>query len=172
MSKAECRMHRTTDSKITFLFIVFLLSFSFFGLGLLNASDSWAKEVTLEWDPNPEPGIGGYMVHYGTQSGIYEYSLDVGNHTSAVISGLDPDTEYYFAVSAYSLDGLSSALSNEVTTALVPSSSFRAGGGGGGGGCFITSAQEPSDVNRKKFLIRYFQTIWGSIEKAAHSVIY
>ena len=171
MSKAENRMHRTTDSRTTFLIFVIFLSLSFFGIGLLNASDGWAKEVTLEWDPNTEPNIGGYIVHYGTQSGIYEYSLDVGNFTSAVISGLDPDTEYFFAVSAYNLDGLSSALSNEVTTALVPSSTFRTAGGGGGGGCFITSAQKLSDVNNKNFVIRNFQTIWRGIEKAAHSLI-
>ena len=163
-------MHRTTDSKTVYIIIVFLLSFSFFGIGLLNASDGWAKEVTLEWDANTEPNIGGYVVHYGTQSGIYEHSLDVGNFTSAVISGLDPDTEYFFAVSAYSLDGLSSALSNEVTTALVPSSSFITGGGGGGG-CFITAAQELSEVNKNNSLIRNFQTIWRGIEKAAHSLI-
>ena len=168
MSKAECRF---TDSKTTYLIIVLLLSFSFFGIGLLSASDGWAKEVTLEWDPNIEPDIGGYIVHYGTQSGIYEHSLDVGNFTSAVISGLDPDTEYYFAVSAYNVEGLSSALSNEVTTALVPSSTFGTGGGGGGGGCFITATQELSEDKKNNFLIRNFQTIWRGIEKAAHSLI-
>ena len=76
--------------------------------------NGWAKDVTLEWDPNTEPDLGGYIVHYGSESGVYDNSLDVGNFTSAVISGLDPDADYYFAVSAYNLDGLTGALSEEV----------------------------------------------------------
>ena len=174
MSKAEYRMRRITGSKTTYLIIVFLLSFSFFGIGLLNASDGWAKEITLEWDPNPESDIGGYIVHYGTESGAYDYSIDVGNFTSAVISGLEPDEEYFFAVSAYNLDGLTSDLSNEVTAALalVPSSEYVAGvNQSGGGGCFITATQELSEYNKNNFLIRNFQSIWRDIEKAAHSLI-
>ena len=171
MFKAEYRAQRTINSKRHYLVIAFLLTFSFFGLGLLNASDGWAKDVTLEWDPNFEPDLGGYTVHYGTESGIYDHSLDVGNFTSAVISGLEPNKEYYFAVSAYNLDGLSSGLSNEVTTALVPSSSFGSSGGGGSG-CFINAAQRSSGENENNFLLRNIKFIWRGIEKAAQSIIH
>jgi hypothetical protein len=172
MPKAEYRLLRTIDSKRNLLVIAFLFTFSFFGIGLLNASDGWAKDVTLEWDPNLEPDLGGYIVHYGTESGIYDHNLDVGNFTSAVISGLDSSKEYYFAVSAYNLDGLSSGLSNEVTTALVPSSEYVAGANSGGGsGCFINAAQEVSGEKNSNVLLRKLKFIWQGIEEAAQSII-
>ncbi len=83
---------------------MFYYQFSVFsGLTPFSVADGWAKDITLEWDPNTEPDLGGYIVHYGTESGIYDQSLDVGNFTSAVISGLDENTEYYFAISAYNI---------------------------------------------------------------------
>lgn len=170
MSRADSRIKLSVDSKIAFFTVVILSLFCFLGLGLINASDGWAQDVTLEWDPNTEPDLGGYIVHYGTQSGIYDYSLDVGNFNSAVISGLEPDTEYYFAVSAYNLDGLSSALSNEVSSALVPSTTFASNsGGGGGGGCFISAAKDASARNSSNSLLRQFRFIWQRIGKLTES---
>jgi hypothetical protein len=64
-----------------------------------------------------------YFVHYGKQSAgqpgscNYAFSTFVGS-PSATITGLDPDTSYYFAVSAY--NGLESSCSNEVAT-VTPS---------------------------------------------------
>ena len=112
----------------------------------------------------------GKRCHYGIESGIYDHSLDVGNFTSAVISGLDSDKDYYFAVSAYNLDGLSSGLSNEVTTGLVPSSQYIAGANNGGGGCFIGAAQGVSGENKNDILLRNLTFIWQGIKKAAQSI--
>ncbi len=60
-----------------------------------------AAQLTLTWDKNPEPDIAGYKVHYGTSSGNYDHSVDVGNQTSCTISGIEPDQAYYFAATAY-----------------------------------------------------------------------
>ena len=169
MLKLDCRLHLTTESRFIITTIVFLLIFCLFGLAPIAATDGWAKDITLEWDANTEPDLGGYIVHYGTESGIYDHSMDVGNFTSAVISGLDPDTEYYFAVSAYNLDGLSSALSNEVTTALTPSSVYRTGsGGGGGGGCFINTIEKSSPKQNVNSLMKALRYWWQKVDQAAN----
>jgi hypothetical protein len=79
--------------------------------------------VALAWDPVPDSSVYAYFVHYGKhptgQSGQcnYTYSTFVGS-PSATITGLDPNTHYFFAVSAY--NGLESACSNEVSTVTPP----------------------------------------------------
>ena len=81
--------------------------------------------ASLAWSPVPDPSVMAYFVHYGRQSPgqpgscAYEQSQYVGS-SSATITGLEPDTRYYFTVSAY--NGLESACSSEVST-LTPSPS-------------------------------------------------
>jgi hypothetical protein len=81
--------------------------------------------ASLTWRPVQDPSVSGYFVHYGRQSPgtpgscIYESSVQVGS-PSATVTNLDPDTVYYFTVSAY--NGLESACSNEVTTVTPPPS--------------------------------------------------
>ncbi len=175
MPRTDYRQLRLTiSSKPIFVTIFFLSIFCFFSIAPFSVADGWAKDITLEWDPNTEPDIGGYIVHYGTESGIYDYSLDVGNFTSAVISGLDEDTEYFFAISAYNQDGLSSELSNEVATALAPSPSYQAtsgGGGGGGGGCFISSAESRSPGLSEANLVDTLRTRWQEIKQMVSEFI-
>lgn len=76
------------------------------------------RSVTLEWDANAEPDISGYRLHFGTSSRVYSYSVDVGNSTTAILSHLTAQTDYYCAVTAYNTGALESSYSNEV---LVPS---------------------------------------------------
>jgi hypothetical protein len=73
-----------------------------------------AEEVTLEWKPSPDPRTSGYILLYGTTSGAYDQSSDVGGATSAIVSGLAEGQTYYFAVYAYGGSSLQSELSNEV----------------------------------------------------------
>jgi hypothetical protein len=74
-----------------------------------------AAQITLAWDPNPEPDIDGYRLHYGVASGLYSESLDVGNTTTAIVPDLTDATTYFFIVTAYSTAGLESLPSNEVS---------------------------------------------------------
>ena len=69
----------------------------------------------LQWDPNLEPDIAGYKIHWGTSSRVYQKSVDVGAVTSYELSGLDDGVTYYFAVTAYNAAGLESDYSNEVS---------------------------------------------------------
>jgi hypothetical protein len=48
-------------------------------LSLLSVSTQLhAATVTAMWNPNPEPNIAGYKVSYGTTSGSYTTTVDVG----------------------------------------------------------------------------------------------
>ena len=118
---------------LTFAYPVFLLV-----LLHLTTINSHAAQVTLEWDAVNHPLLGGYMVYYGTYSGDYDDSVDVGNWTSVTFAELEEDETYYFAVTAYSVYEEESEYSNEVCLNCAT------GGGGGGGGCFIATAANGS----------------------------
>jgi hypothetical protein len=82
--------------------------------------------ASLAWSPVQDPSVSAYFVHYGRQSPdqqgscSYESSMSVDS-PSATVTNLDPNTLYYFTVSAY--NGLESACSNEVSTVTPPSPS-------------------------------------------------
>jgi hypothetical protein len=81
-------------------------------------SSAVAASISVAWDPNPEPDIVGYQLHYGVASGIYTQTIDVGNSTSATISDLVPGITYYLVVTAWNSNSLESPASNEVTFEL------------------------------------------------------
>jgi hypothetical protein len=99
---------------------------------------SYAAQVTLEWEAVIHPLLEGYRVYYGTSSGDYDVTLDVGNWTSCTIADLEDDETYYFAVTAYSTEGEESDYSNEVNNNGNSSHDFY--NVGIGGGCFIDTA--------------------------------
>jgi regulation of enolase protein 1 (concanavalin A-like superfamily) len=78
---------------------------------LLSASQVLAVSVTAMWNPSPG-SIAGYRLSYGTQSGNYTTTVDVGNSTTAQLN-LSPG-RYYFAVRAYDSMGQISPFSAEV----------------------------------------------------------
>ena len=59
------------------------------------------NHVTLAWDANTEPTLGGYQLYYGQKSGSYTESIDVGTKTSYTLTSLQQGKTYYFAVKAY-----------------------------------------------------------------------
>jgi hypothetical protein len=102
------------------LLIFFLL---FLGIALLLFSalpgplavrHAEAATVTVAWDPNTEPDLGGYKLYYGKASGTYESVIDVGNQTTYNLSDLEDGKTYYFALAAYSIDGFKSEFSSEL----------------------------------------------------------
>ncbi len=80
----------------------------------LIATQAGAAAVTLAWDANAEATVAGYRVGYGTASGSYASTVDVGNWTSVNISGLEAGRRYYFACKAYDSTGRESAYSGEI----------------------------------------------------------
>src|SRR6266513_50571 len=75
---------------------------------LLFAQTAQAGGVSLSWDPSTD-SVAGYIVQYGTESGVYTGAIDVGTLTSATIAGLDAGQTYYFVVAAYDNTGETSA---------------------------------------------------------------
>ena len=74
-------------------------------LVLLMSGTASAGPVTIAWDPNKEADLAGYVVHYGTASGVYTHRLDVGKVTTATIATLIDGKTYFFAIQAYSTKG-------------------------------------------------------------------
>ena len=78
--------------------------------------------AALSWTASPDANVTGYRVYYGTAPGAYSQprgsGLTTGNATSWTVSGLNPGTLYYFAVTAVDSQGNESAYSNEVSKLL------------------------------------------------------
>jgi hypothetical protein len=74
-----------------------------------------AASLTLAWDANRESDLAGYVLYWGTQSGTYNSSQDVGRTTQQQVNGLADGTMYYFIVKAYNTAGMFSAASAEVS---------------------------------------------------------
>ena len=87
----------------------------------LSATNSFAGNVTLAWDPpDVSTDVTGYKIRYGTASGSYSRVIDVGKSTSSTIISLIDGQTYYFIVTAYNALGYESYYSNEVSK-LIPS---------------------------------------------------
>jgi hypothetical protein len=76
--------------------------------------------VTLAWNAdsatsNSATNPTGYRLHFGTSSGNYTQTQDVGNATSGTVSSLTSGTTYFFAVTAYNASGVDSPFSNQVS---------------------------------------------------------
>ena len=81
---------------------------------LLCSVVSQAASVSLTWDPNPETDLGGYRVYYGPASRTYTNLVNVGRTNFGRVTGLLDGKAYFFAVTAYTTNGLESDYSNEV----------------------------------------------------------
>jgi hypothetical protein len=90
-------------------FRVFLLA-----VAVLLGSTSMLHAATATWNPNPEPDIAGYILSYGTLSGVHPTSIDVGNVTTWQLTTLTPGQIYFFVLQAYNSSGLISVPSAEV----------------------------------------------------------
>lgn len=86
-----------------------------------------SRIVTIGWNPSPESSVAGYRVYIGDSSGYYTDQTAVGNQTTAALE--IGQSTLYVAVSAYTFEGLESALSDE----LIISTDKLQGAGASGG---------------------------------------
>jgi hypothetical protein len=100
---------------------------------MLSFIPCWPFSVIVRWGPNTESDLAGYKVYHGTESRLYDTSVDTGMVTSQEISGLIEGVTYYFAVTAYNTGGIESYFSEEVSF-LEPKADGEGGGSTGGGG--------------------------------------
>lgn len=88
---------------------------------------SSAEVLGLEWDANTEANLAGYKVYYDTDgsgppyegAGLQEGNspIDVQNVNEFWFNSIDLSAKnYWFVVTAYSVEGFESGYSNEVTT--------------------------------------------------------
>jgi Fibronectin type III domain len=92
---------------------------------LLCAVPAFAQtQATLTWGPSPSEGIAGYKVYIGTAPRTYGVPITLGLTLDYNVSGLTPGVVYYFAVTAFDMDGNESDYSNEVSK-LIPSTATR-----------------------------------------------
>ena len=105
---------------------------------------SLAYHLTLQWDPNVDGDLAGYILYYGTASRNYQYDIDIGDQTSCTISGLVEGKQYFFSVTAYDQEGNESAFSREVVYPNISSDSTSVNSGDHRTqiSCFISSAAD------------------------------
>lgn len=77
-----------------------------------------ALEVTLAWDANISPSMGGYRVFMRQEGERYDYERPAwtGESTSCTIHNLKDETNYCFVVRAFNHTGAESRDSNEACT--------------------------------------------------------
>jgi uncharacterized protein YfaP (DUF2135 family) len=110
------------------LTIITILIMSLAGCG--GGGQSALPAKTLMWaapttntDGSPIIDLAGYKIYYGTVSGRYTASIDVGNVTSFSVTALSSSVplpgSYYIAVTAYDTAGNESVYSNEISLNLA-----------------------------------------------------
>jgi hypothetical protein len=86
---------------------------------LLHNPVQAVRSVTFAWDRSAETNIADYRIYYGGESRTYTNMVSTGNTTSVTIGNLAEGMTYYFAATAYSILGLESDFSDEISY-LVP----------------------------------------------------
>ncbi len=86
-----------------------------------------AAQVTLRWsaptlnhDGSAVSALAGYRVYRGRASETYDSWQDVGTATNATLTGLADDTPHFFALTAYTSDGVESPFSAEIQWSSTP----------------------------------------------------
>jgi len=99
--------------KKSFLSLLILAMLFLFPMSVIAAS------LKVTWSANKESDLAGYKVYYGTASGTYSSTVNVGNTTTYTIPSVSTGKTYYVAVTAYNSSSTESAKSTEVS-AYIP----------------------------------------------------
>jgi hypothetical protein len=135
-------------------------------LGVFLPGQLAATPLTLAWDPNTEPDLAGYKVYFGTRSRNYDFVSDVGSTTQYTVTGLQPNTRYYFTLTAYDTSRNESDFSWEVSAVTGDEPDPAPSGGsaltfttsdGTSGGCFIATAAYGSYLDPHVKTLRDFR---------------
>ena len=159
-------MRKNLESLVFWKLVIFSAVFFLSALG-----QSYAMDVTLQWDVTTEPNLAGYKIYYKADTSGPPYNgegaiesdspINVGNVTSFTAHGLTDDGTYFFVVTAYDNQGLESGYSNEVSinssTTLAYDGGVSSSSNGGGGGCFIATAAYGSPMSSKVRILCQFR---------------
>lgn len=84
----------------------------------VSSTTSTSGSATLSWTANTDSDLAGYKIYRGTQSGVYDTSIAVGNVTTHQVTNLPPNTTYFFSVTALDSAGNESLPSSEVSKSV------------------------------------------------------
>lgn len=89
---------------------------------VLCATALRAQTVTLAWDASASPGVTGYRLYYGTNSGSYSFVIpQSGTSLVRTQTVLLPRTgRWFFAATAHDANGMESVFSDEVEWEAKP----------------------------------------------------
>ena len=80
---------------------------------------SWEAPTTNE-DGTPLTDLAGYKIYYGTSSGVYDHTVDVGLMQGIQLSRyMSVGITYYFVATAYNTARIESEYSNEVSKTVT-----------------------------------------------------
>ncbi len=108
----------------------FKYKYFYFGLTIcltffLYTAPLFAGDATLSWEPpttnsdgTPLTDLAGFIIYYGTATGVYSNSTNVGNVTTYQVGNLTEGFTYYFAITAYDTSRNESEYSNEVNATI------------------------------------------------------
>jgi hypothetical protein len=92
-----------------------ILVASFSGILVCLLIFGTAHSTTISWEPVEVSDLEGYIIHRGSESGIYTVTYNVGNVEQYNLQDLTEECTYYFSVTAYDAWGNQSDFSPEIT---------------------------------------------------------
>ena len=84
----------------------------------LSQATTTTGSLTLSWTGNTKTDLAGYKVYIGTQPGIYNAPVSIGNVTSYTVANLATGRTYYATITAFDSAGNESLHSAEVSKTL------------------------------------------------------
>ncbi|MBI5588815.1 MAG: PKD domain-containing protein [Deltaproteobacteria bacterium] len=109
-------------------FLTYITGLTLFLFICLNSSAVFAGTATLSWtapttnaDGTALTDLAGYKVYYGTSTGNYTQTINVGNVMTYQVASLTDGGTYYFSVTAYDTAGNESGYSTEVSKTVAGS---------------------------------------------------
>lgn len=94
---------------------------------ILCSTNTFAGSLSISWAPVSDSSVAGYKIKYGTTSGSYTQSLDVGQVTSYILNNLTEGATYYLVVVAYNSNHVEGVPSAQVSGVVLAASNISAG---------------------------------------------
>jgi hypothetical protein len=83
-----------------------------------------AGSLLLSWDPLQDSRLSGYKIKYGTSSGAYAQSVDIGNKINHTLQGLTEGLRYYLVIVGYDSSRVEGAASVEISAWVLAASAI------------------------------------------------
>ena len=119
-----------------------VFAIAFFGIA---AGNLIAGSLSISWAPIQDSRLAGYKIKYGTTSGIYSQSLDVGNVTSSIVPNLAEGMAYYLVVVGYDSNKAEGLPSPEASGTVLATTAITATSITANGAVITWTTNKPSD---------------------------